>query len=212
MKNHLVPVLAVIFLAMSIPGIGLAQDPPTPNTLGLYEFSDGTGATGTADIGSPVTAYLVLKNPADVQNGDEPYPSINAFECQLNFNPPGSLFKLAEIIPCDGCCMNVGDSSDINQGFLEYIIGFNVDYFVTDESIVLIEFVFMHTAPGNIEVTLGPTSKPSIPGEMVFQSVAGEGRVMHPASGSHGGPVYLFSDGPDPVVGATFGSVKVLYR
>jgi len=212
MKKFFVASLAAIFLALLIPGLGMTQDPPTPNILGLYEFSDGTGATESYDIGSPITVYLVLKNPADEQNGDEPYPSINAFECQLNFNPPGNLFKLAEIIPCDGCCMNVGDSSDISQGFLEYIIGFNVDYFVTDESIVLIEFVFMHTAAGNIEVTLGSTSKPSIPGEMVFQSVVGELRVMHSASGPHGGPVYLFSDGPDPVVSSTFGSVKALYR
>ncbi len=211
MKKFFVASLAAIFLALLIPGLGLAQDPPTTNTLGLYEFSDGTGATGTSDIGSPVTVYLVLKNPVDEQNGDAPYPSSNSFECQLNFNPPGNLFKLAEIIQNDGG-MNVGDSSDINQGFLEYIIGFSRDDFVTDESIVLIEFVFMHTAAGNIEVTLGPTSKPSIPGEMVFQSVFGELRVMHSASGPHGGPVYLFSDGPDPVVSSTFGSVKALYR
>ena len=212
MKKLFVSGLATIILSLLIHGIGLAQDPPTPNILGLYEFSDGTGATGTADIGSPVTAFLVMKNPADEQNGDAPYPSINAFECMLTFNPPGNLFKLAEIIPCDGCCMNVGDSSDINQGFLEYIIGFSSDNFATDESIVLVEFVFMHTSPGNIEVTLGPTSKPSIPGEMVFQSVVGELRVMHSASGSHDTPVYYFGHGPDPVVSSTFGTVKALYR
>ena len=210
MKKLFVSVLAAISLWLVIPGTGWAQYTGPPNVVGLFEFQDGTGATGTFDVGTPVTIYLVLIQPVDEQNGDTPYSAINAFELMLNFNPPGNLFLLGAILP-PGAGDNF-DPTDISAGFLEYIVGLASDFPVTDETVVLITFTFMVSAPGNIEVTLGPTFDPSIPGEMAFQSVAGELRVMYSTSGSHDAPVFWFGHGPNPVKNETFGSVKALYR
>ena len=211
MKKMFVSSLAAIFLALLIPGLALALDPPSPNILGLYEFSDGTGATGSSEIGTPVTVYLVLNNPADEQNGDAPYPSINAFECMLSFNPPGNLFLLSAQLP-----PGAGDDfepQDIGSGFLEYTVGLASNYAVTDASVVLITFSFMHTSPGNIQVGLGPTTNSAIPGEMAFQSVVGDLRVMHPYDNPlFDGFQFLFGRIGLAVENESFGSVKALYR
>ena len=203
--------LAILFLVFLVPGLGSAQEPPAPNLLGLFQFSDGTGATGTSEIGTPVTVYLVLKNPVDEQNENAPYPSINAFECMLSFNPPGNMFLLSTQLP-----PGAGDDfepKDISTGFLEYTVGLASNYAVTDGSVVLITFVFMHTSPGNIEVGLGPTSNSVIPGEMAFQSVVGDLRVMHPYDNPlFDGFQFLFGDTGLTVENESFGSVKALYR
>ncbi len=206
MKKLLFVVSALAALSLLAPSTGFAQH-VYPSQLGIYEFSDGTGATGTFDVGSPVTIFLVLTKP---EKEGVPIATINAFECTLNFNPAGNMFKLAEVFPGDN--INVGDNSDIAQGFLEYIVGFATDHPVTDESITLITFTFMHTAPGLIEISLSPTSKPSIPGEMAYQSIPGDLRVMNTAAGLLGGPVYAFDGSAVAIEIETFGSIKALYR
>jgi len=208
MKKLLFAVSALAALSLLAPSTGFAQH-VYPNQVGLYEFSDGTGATGTFDVGSPVTIFLVLTKP---EVDGLPVTQINAFEATLNFNPAGNMFKLAEVFP--GNNVNVGDNSDIGQGFLEYIVGFAASHPVTDESITLVTFTFMHTAPGPIEVILTPTSKPAFPDQMVYQnaSVAGDLRQMFTAAGPDGGPVYVFDGSAVAVENESFGSVKALYR
>jgi hypothetical protein len=210
MKKLLFVVSALAALSLLAPSTGFAQSPHVyPNQVGLYAFSDGTGATGTDIIGAAVLVYLVLTKP---EADGVTVTNINAFECTLNFNPAGNLFKLAEVFP--GNNVNVGDNSDISQGFLEYIVGFATEHPVTDESITLVTFTFMHTAGGVIEVSLSPTSKPGVPGEMIYQNAAvpGDLRIMHTAAGPDGGPVYIFDGSAVATENESFGSVKALYR
>ena len=206
MKKLLFVVSALAALSLLAPSTGFAQHVYS-NQLGIYEFSDGTGVSDTDVVGSPVTVFLVLTKP---EKDGVPIETINAFECTLNFNPAGNMFKLAEVFPGDN--INVGDNSDIAQGFLEYIVGFATSHPVTDESITLITFTFMHTAPGLIEISLSPTSKPSVPGEMAFQSIPGDLRVLYTAAGPEGGPVYAFDGTVTAAENESFGSVKALYR
>lgn len=187
------------------------------NQIGLYlspDGPDGSGTSGTSDIGVPVNVYLVMTRPVDVQNGNAPYNTINAFECQLNFNPApsGTLFKLADTLPPSS--INVGDNYDINQGYLEYIVGIDLNnpVVVVNDAAVLITFVFLYNSVGMTTVYLGPTSLPSIAGEMAFQSVQGELRPMYPASGSVNSPVFLFNGEAVAVENESFGSVKALFR
>lgn len=209
MKKLLFVVSALAALSLLAPSTGFAQH-VHPNQVGLYEFSDGTGATGT-DLISPdtVTIFLVLTKP---EVDGLPVTQINAFECTLNFNPAGNLFKLAEVFPGDN--INVGDNSDIGQGFLEYIVGFGGPHPVTDESVTLVTFTFMHTSAGVIEVSLTPTSKPAFPDQMVYQnaSVPGDLRQMFTSAGPDGGPVYIFDGVAVAIENESFGSVKSLYR
>ena len=208
MKKLFVSGLAAIFFSLLVFGTGLAQYSGPPNVVGLFEFPDGSGATGTSVVGDPITIYLVLLKPADEQNGDTPYTTINAYECMLNFIPPDNLFHLGSNLPTQG---SISGDQNMGQGYLEYIVGFAHDFPVTEESVQLMTIHLIHTAPGDIYVTLGPIFNPNIPDEMAYQSVEGDLRVMHSIGGSHVAAVFSFSHGL-PVETESFGSVKALYR
>ena len=209
MKKLLIAVSALVALSLLLPGS--AHSAPThPNEIGLYMNEDGTGATGTYDLGIPIYAYLVLTKPSDTSNNDTPYATINAFECRLNFSISEGLFKLGDYFPSTS--LNIGDNTSINQGFLEYIVGIAEDVPVIDESVVLVEFVFLLVVNSVIEVTIGPTSRPSRPGIMVFQSVPGHLVPMYPVSGASEDPIFIFNGEAVDVETETFGSVKALYR
>ena len=212
MKKLLFAASALAALSLLAPSTGFAQVHMYDNQVGLFLNADGTGGTNSNDIGSPVFVYLVLLRPVDVENGDAPYATINAFECTLNFTG-GPMFKLGDAFPPTG--VNIGDNSDINQGFLEYIVGIGTAVPVTDGSVTLITFQFMATTPAETIITLTPISIPSVPGEMAFQSVAGELRAMNNAGGMPDAAVFSFNGadgGTVAVEDASFGSVKALYR
>ncbi|MEN8005543.1 MAG: hypothetical protein ABFS42_00925 [Candidatus Krumholzibacteriota bacterium] len=210
MKKLLFAVSALAALSLLAPSTGFAQHESSANNqLGLFLAADGTGATGSADIGVPVSVFLVLINPTDVDAGEAPYATLNAFECMLNFDGP-ALFKLADTLP--PTAVNVGDNSDINQGFLEYIVGLGTSMDVSAASATLISFQFMTTSPLPTTITLTQTSAPSIANEMAFQSVTGQLRVMHNASGTKDGIVFAFNGEPVAIENESFGSVKALFR
>ncbi len=211
MKKLLFAVSALAALALLTPSTGFAQHESSfNNQVGLFLNPDGTGASATVTLGAPVSVYLVLINPTDVEAGEAPYPDMNAFECTLNFNGP-ALFKLADVLPATA--VNVGDNTDINQGFLEYIVGLGTSMPIVNASATLISFQFMATNPGLTEITLTQTQFPSIPNEMAFQSVSGQLRVMNNASGAADGVVFAFNSlGVVAIEDASFGSVKSLFR
>jgi len=208
MRKSLFAVSAIAALSLLlVPGSSIAE-PTSPNEVGLYTTPDAYGETGTLLVGSPVNVYLVLTRP---EKFGVPYATINAFECRLTFAPAGNLFKLGEVFPPQA--INVGDNNNIGEGYLEYIVGLGADWPVINESVVLLTITFMHTAPGVIEVSLGPTSVPAIPGWMAYQSVPGDLRVMYSIAGAiHEAPVFLFGGFAIAVETESFGSVKALYR
>lgn len=210
MKKLLFAVSALAALSLLAPSTGFAQH-VYDNQVGMFTTNDGMGATGTSAISLPVDVYLVLIRPVNTATG-LPYNTINAFECMLNFdpNPLGNLFKLADAFPPTS--LNVGDNSDLNQGFLEYIVGIGTDWPVTDQSVWLISFQFMALNATKTDVTLTATTKPNTPGEMAYQSVSGDLRRMYNASGTEGGVVFAFNGGPVAVENESFGSLKALYR
>ena len=219
MNKLLFAVIAVIVFFLFSVGTSIAE-PTQPNEVGLYMAPDGFSETGTYVIGELVDVYLLLTRPTDVNNDNLPYATVDAFELTLNFNPVpnNDLILLATEFPSRS--INIGDNSDIKQGFLEYVVGvdFNFPLQVTDESVVLLTFTFINNSITPTEVTLGPTSKPGIAGQMAFESETGQLRVMYPVSGSPDAPVFIFNGeavfdrGAVTVENASFGSVKTLYR
>lgn len=211
MKKLLFAVSALAALSLLAPSTGFAQhESSSNNQVGLFINPDGTGATGTMDIAVAVPVYLVLINPTDELAGEAPYANINAFECMLNFTG-GALFKLADTLPATA--LNVGDASDINQGYLEYIVGLGTAIDVTAGSVTLVSFQFMATSPALTEISLSMTRAPSIPGEMAFQSVSGQLRTMYNAAGAADAVNFTFGGmGPVAVENESFGSVKALFR
>jgi hypothetical protein len=139
-------------------------------------------------------------------------PLINTFECRLNFRPfsMDGLFSLGHLFP--GSAFNVGDVWNLRAGYLEYIVGFYDNIPVIDEAVVLVTITFLLLTTDEIEVEMGPTPVPVIPDQMAFQSVQGNLRVMHPVSGSHDAPVFLFNGEAVAAENESFGSVKALFR
>jgi len=212
MKKLLFSFAAIASLSLLlVPGSSIAE-PTHPNEVGLYMNEDGTGATGTYVIGAPVTVYLVLTKPSDVENGNAPYPTINAFECMLTFSPfpTTGLFYMGATLPPGS--INVGYQNYSSHGEVEFIVGIPYDVPVTDESVVLATLLFLNMASTPTYVTLSPVDWPSIPGQMAFQSVQGDLMVMHPISGSHEAPVFIFNGEAVAVETESFGSVKALFR
>ena len=214
MKKLFFAVSALAALSLLAPSAGFAEHVYS-NQVGLYLDAGGTG-TGTMAVGVPVSVFLVLTKPTDVENGEAPYTSVNAFELTMYFNPPpgASLFKLNEVLPATA--VPVGDTAHLADGYLEYIMAMSEDHFGTAESIVLIEFLFMVNVATPFEVTLGPASTftPSIPDEMVYMSVSPDLRVMNSSGGDHDSVVFTFNvdGGAVPTENESFGSVKALFR
>lgn len=212
MQKSQTALFGVLVLSMLTSYVAIAV-PTHPNEVGLYTTPDGYGATGTYEIGIPVDVFLVLTKPTDMVIG-VPYSNIRGFECQLNFSPVGGLFLLNEILPPNS--INIGDNSHLGDGYLEYIVGVPDEMLVTDESVVLIQFTFLNNNAGPVEVTLNPTSVPCNPNEMNFVSYEfGEPyycTIMHPVSGSHDDPVFIFNGEAVAVEQESFGKVKALYR
>ena len=123
----------------------------------------------------------------------------------MAFVPRGNLFLMEDALAPGA--INSGNNTDISSGFLEYIVEIGNDYPVTEDSVQLIKFTLMKTAPGHLDIFLTPTSNPGIPGEMTYQSVSGEQRVMHPSQT----PAFSWEPGL-LLESEPFGSVKALYR
>jgi hypothetical protein len=210
MKKLLIAVIAVISISMLAPETGLAE-PTHFNEIGLYSTTDGFGETGTFVVAEPVDVYLVLTKPA---SHGIPCTGIKAFECRLNFNPIGGIFKLLDMLMADG--LNIGDTDNIHEGYLEYIAAFGGVVPVVDEADALIHFQFLNTNSFPVEVTLSPASLPSLPGFMVFLPPDYSGNddleIMYAVSGHPDAPVYIFNGAAVSVETESFGSVKALYR
>jgi len=211
MKKLLLFVSAIITISLMMSGAGIAE-PTHPNEVGLYLTEDGTGPTGTFVMGSPVVTYLVLTKPADDENGNVPFSTVDAFECQLNFDPvPDNDLLLMDYVLPPGH-IDIGRVKDINEGFLEFQVGVAYPIPVINEAAVLVTITFMNLNPATTVVTLGPVLYPSIMGQMAFVSDPGQLRIMHSIGGSHDAGVFEFNGEAVAVEAESFGSVKALFR
>ena len=211
-----VKTIVIVLSVFTLLSVNTAIAEPTHNNeVGLYTNDDGTGATGTYIMDTPVDVYLVLTRPTDVENGDAPYSYILAYELTLTFNPvpTGDLFLLDAVLPPEN--VDIGLRKDINEGFLDFTVGLAspASLPVTNESAVLVTLTFMNSNPGMTAISLGPTTRTSTPGEMDY---IGENnpdiRIMYSMGGSHEAPVFMFNGEAVAVENESFGSVKALYR
>jgi hypothetical protein len=208
MKKLLFAVSALAALSLLAPSTGFAQH-MYDNQIGLYMTDDGTGATGTSQIGTPVNVYMVLTRPANADG--TPFAGITAFDCQLNFNPIGGIFVTSNAL--NGAGFNIGDVASIGSGFLEFIVGFaDLVMAEPDRSLLLVTLQFINSNVVPIYVTMSPASTPSIPGTMGFLPVDPPLIEMYPASGAYEDPIFAFNGAAVPVEIESFGSLKALYR
>ncbi len=207
MKPLIIFAMVVSLLAPST----LSAEPTHPNEVGLYTNDDGTGATGVQGLLGPVELYLVVTRPTDTDTG-QPFDSINAFQCRLEFSTVDNLAFVGEVLPPNS--VNFVPDNHFNDGYMEYFVGMVDDWPVTNDSVVLITFTFAQTAPGMVAVRLGPIQvyPPDIPGHMIISTSFGPIMPMYPISGSHDAPVFLFDGEAVGVENQLFGSFKALFR
>jgi hypothetical protein len=205
MKKLLFAVSALAALSLLAPSAGFAQH-TYDNTVGI--FADEAATLTEVNVGpnTPFFAYVVLLRPSTLDA--VAFDSINAFELTVT-STDETIFVLAQNLPAGA--INVGDNASIVGG-LEYIVGLANDLPVSSQSVTLFSLQLMSLTGTPFQLFVGPTSKPSVPGEMAFQSISPPLVPMYSAGGDETAAVFGYNSSVVATEDATWGGVKALYR
>lgn len=195
MKSLLSLLLAGIMASAAFAGL----DPGT-DSFGVYFDTDGNTNCMTAEALQPITAYLLLMNPAEPTNG---------FECTVTMSgaPYDILSTLYDgSMVCDGDCC----------GPYCFVVS-NPTSFPVPESgaVLLVTWSIMLQSASELLFHIGPGMVPSLPGGLPV--VVGDGglRLCSVASGDVSLPVAGINSGANCPVSneaRSFGAVKSLFR
>ena len=195
--------------------IVVVAEPTHPNEIGLYLTVDGTGPTGVSTTqNTVVNAYLVLTRPTNTGTG-EPVSSLNGFDLMIHVDPiPASDLFVLRMAFWPGIIACCPDQFFGNRPYSLIDVSFypSQPQPVTDQFVVLIEYDFLKLSSARHSITLEPLPTAAIPGQMSFQPANGDRQVMHPISGAHDAPVFIFNGEAVAVENDSFGSIKALYR
>lgn len=189
------PLLAIVVALVALPAIA-GLDPAT-DSFGIYFDMDGNTNCTTAGAFQPLTAYLILMNPAGPTNG---------FECSVAAT--GAPHFVLSTVMTD--CM-----IDTEYPPGDFWCGAAADYTVRPSgAVVLVTWVLMLQSPGEVLFHIGPSSIPSLPGGLPVVTGNGVLRLCGVASGDTSLPVAGINAGLCPVDGEvrSFGEVKSLFR
>ena len=203
MKTLLVLVLSC-FSASSV----FAVIDPDPDMLGIYFDVNAEENCMFVEASVPFFAYLILTNSTA--------PAINAYE--LGFQNcvctglESQLFMLASNIAhgvVDG--VDVGTHTAISG---DYIVGL-AEALPATEAMILHSWQYMLLAVLPVQMFIGPSSKPSLPGDLPVVQNA-EGSILMTVGTSTGGPdipvATLNTDCVVAIRSESWGNVKALYR
>ena len=201
---------AFALLLLVVPVWSIAQD-SYPNEVGLFVNPDATGPAGISpQIQVPTDIWLVLTNVVDLENGGAPMETVKGFECRIGVapDPTGDFFLLDfDFADSNASSVNIGNWSDG-----ELIVGYALPVSVADENVVLAKITVFCNSSTRYDLSLNPTSKPGIPGEMAFVGEDGTIKQMYSIGGSIGATVFSIYGEAVAVENESFGSVKALYR
>jgi len=201
--------LVVLLLVSLMATSAFAVIDPDPNMMGIYFDTNADNNCLTTPASVPFFAYLVLTNTTA--------PAINAYECGIvNVVPAGMegmLFRLSSNI-ANGVVSGVDVGTNGPLGG-DYIVGLAGAGLPASPAVILHSWQYMLLASFPVEMYLGASSKPSIPGVYPVVQNA-EGSILFQCGQSTGGPeTPVATVNTDCVVGveeASFGSVKSLFR
>jgi hypothetical protein len=204
MKNLLLLSLVYLF-AFSASGV----IDPTPDTIGVYFEQNADVRCINSPASVPFFTYLILTNPTPT--------AINAYECGLEFRVPGGMegmfFQLASNI-ANGVVSGIDVGVNDALGG-DYIVGL-AEPIPAQQATILHSWQHMLLAVIPVEIYLGASSAPSIPGDFpVIQD--SDGSVLYQAGLllPPGYPVAGVNDitlCPHPVEARSFGSLKSLFH
>ncbi len=210
MKKLSLIMSACAILLLVAPIWSIAQD-EYPNEVGLYTNPDATGPYGISPpLSVPTDIWLVLSNVVDLENGGVPMEMVTAFECQIGVTPdPLNDFYLLsyDFGDSNSTAINVGDWSDG-----ELIIGLATPVFIANGTAFLAKITIMALSSTRYDLSLNPTSKPGIPGEIAFVGDDGTIKKMNSIGGAVGATVFSIFGEAVAIENESFGSVKALYR
>ena len=201
--------LLLLVLASLVATSAFAVTDDDPDMLGIYFDMNADNNCLTIGTSIPFFAYLILTNPTA--------PAINAYELgKENVVPAGMegmIFRLSSNI-----ANNVVPGVDVGtNGALggDYIVGLAAPL-PAQPALVLHSWQYMLLAVIPVEMYIGASSAPSIPGDFPVVQNA-EGSILMQVGQSTGGPGFPVAtvNTPECVVGVeeiSFGSIKSLYR
>jgi hypothetical protein len=192
MRTLLVAILVGLAGTTAFAGLDPATD-----SFGIYFDLDGTTNCTTAGAFQPLTAYLILMNPAGPTNG---------FECSVAVTGVPHFFLSTVMTDCM-------IDTDYPPG--DYWCGSASDYTARPGgAVILVTWVLMLQSPGELLFHIGPSSIPSLPGGLPVVTGNGVLRQCGVASGDISQPVAGINAALCPVGDevSSFGRVKSLFR
>jgi hypothetical protein len=146
----------IVLLALTcLTSSAFAINDTGTNSLGVYFDPDFNMNCIDYTPAVPFPVYFVMANCSEaVVGGYE-------FAWAMTPDPVGQYFVLATLLPPDA--LNIGDNFNL-------IVGIGVPL-ITEAATVLVEFSMMVLTPGVMaDITVGPSTPASIPGETAFVS------------------------------------------
>ncbi len=188
----LVSLVALALLAAPV----LAGLDPIPDVFGVFFDTAGNMASITTAPFVPITAYVLLLNPAGPTNG-----------CEFSVTRTGAEhFVLSTSCACamtDGCTIEGND----------YWIVCGSDFPVpASGAVVLVTWSIMLMEPAGLLFHIGPSSIPSLPDGLPVLTGNGVLRPGAVASGDVDAPVACVNCFLSSAEASAFGSVKSLFR
>ncbi|MEN8005497.1 MAG: hypothetical protein ABFS42_00670 [Candidatus Krumholzibacteriota bacterium] len=200
--------MVILALVSLVATSAFAVLDPDDNMMGVYFDTIAESNCLTTPASVPFNAYIILTNTTA--------PSINAYELGLDVVVPagmeGMIFRLASnIADLVVAGVDVGTNGPLGGDF---IVGLAAPL-PAQEAVILHSFQYMLLAVMPVEIFIGASSAPSIPGDFpVVQNAVGS--ILMQVGQSTGGPdVAVATINTGCVVGveeASFGSVKSLFR
>ena len=189
-----------LLLLLANPCTTAAQDlpPPGEDLLGLYiapDFNEPNAICVEAEPGEVATVYLLLTNPRYDDDG------VCGFECLLSLG--GASTWIGVEFPVEAINLAV---------FPELFVGWGQLLWPVEGVVHLATVTFMYADDSEERVFVGPTSTPTLPGELAYCWGMGLPTEMFPASGSFDEPIFGVNNcGALPESPITWGAVKALF-
>ena len=216
MRRLLTALASLAVLALIVPSVGLAMDPPVDNgtdaILAVYvDYDAGTGdESAAANVINPVPAatafnvYFVMYYPR------VPSQSLGGFEFSWSLQP-GNTAPLVLSATYPPSALNIGTTTNLIVG-----LGDPYDFTGSTHKVLVTLSLFFAAAPAAPEeMFLSPADPASIAGFMAYDDYynVSDVRTIMPNSvgGAYNMPVFGFGE-PTAVETANWGSLKALFQ
>lgn len=191
--------MATLLLAGVMASVAFAGLDPDTDSVGVYFDQAGNSNCTTAGAFQPVTAYLLLMNPAGPTYG---------FACTVAMTGAPHVVLGLDCPPvCNDC--------DLLSGPYNLAFGCGADFLVpATGAVVVVTWTILLLEPSEMLFYVGPHEPPLMPGGLPVAAGNGVLRLCRVASGDVNLPVAGINVGNCPVSEDvnSFGSVKGLFR